>query len=307
MRRLARTVIVLLAIVVAGDAASALAVGVYRRSLLGVPVTDTLERFPVTAWAAGWLGGHARAARLSSRVAPFVAGRRYLGVLEPDSPSWNELFPVDPLLGHGLGRNVVAVVRDSVYVTNAQGFVSIGDAVFTYERPKPDGVFRVIMIGGSTVLGQGAPTPAENLPARLRDRLVRRYPTLEMINAGVGGYTSGQELLRFGAELLPYSPDLLIVYDGWNDHHFMSVLIQQIPDAATNSLKAPTHYELQARLARSYTVAGSLRTFVGVVKARTVDALRHLATFVLLESAAGGAAGKIRADRKSTRLNSSHT
>ena len=239
MPRIARALVVVLAIIAIVEFASAIAVGVSQRARLGTSLSETLERFPVTAWSARLLADRVRDAELVHRVAPYLTHRRYLGILGPNSPRWNELFPVDPLLGHRLGRDVIAVVRDSVYVTNGQGFVSMGEATFSYARPKPTGVFRVIMIGGSTVLGQGAPTPAESLPARVRARLVHRHPRLELMNAGVGGYTSGQELLRFTAELLSYTPDLLIVYDGWNDHHFISTLLRVMPSAADNGLKAP--------------------------------------------------------------------
>jgi hypothetical protein len=297
LRRAVRPVVILVALIVSVELGCAAGIALYRQSRLSEPATDTLKEFMLTAWASRWFEDTAAETERAARVAPYLAGRRYLGVLRKNSAEWREFFPVDPLLGFRSATNVVAIIRDSVYVTNGQGFVSTGTASFTFQPLKPRGVFRVIVVGGSTVLGQGAKTPAENLPARLRQRLERRYPRVEVINAGVGGYFSGQELLRVAAELLPYSPDLIVVYDGWNDQYFLDALFRQLPHAAANSLKSPTHYELETRLARSYTVGGSLRTFLGVLKANVVLGLGRLASFSLLGSAATGAVEAIAPTR----------
>lgn len=290
LRRVVRPLTIAVALIFTTELLCAIGVTLYRRSRLLVPAGDTLRDFALTAGVSGWFGDAARERDRAARVAPYLTGRRYLGELRKNSPEWLEFFPIDPLLGFRSAKSVVAIVRDSVYVTNAQGFVSTGDADFTVEQPKPPGVFRVMVVGGSTVLGQGAKTPAENLPARLRQRLERRHPSIEVVNAAVGGYFSGQELVHAVAELLPYAPDVLVVYDGWNDQYFLDALFRQLPSAASNGLKSPTHYELEVRLARSYTVGGSFRTFLGVVKARLALAMERLASLSLLAAAARAAA-----------------
>lgn len=260
LRRAARPLTILVALMFTTELLCTIGITLYRRSRLLVPAADTLGEFALTAGISGWFRDAALERERSARVAPYLSGRRYLGELRKNSAEWLEFFPVDPLLGFRSAKSVVAIVRDSVYVTNGQGFVSTGDAAFTVEQPKPSGVLRVMVVGGSTVLGQGAKTPAENLPARLRQRLERRHPRVEVVNAGVGGYFSGQELVRAVAELLPYRPEVLVVYDGWNDQYFLDALFRQLPSATSNGLKAPTHYELEARLERSYTFGGSFRT-----------------------------------------------
>ena len=39
----------------------------------------------------------------------------------------------------------------------------------------------------------------------------------EVINAGVGGFYSGQELTYIVTELVDYHPNIIIAFDGWND------------------------------------------------------------------------------------------
>lgn len=293
LRRAVRPLAIVIAVIFATEIAAAIGIAAYRRSRFHTSAAETLQDFAVSA-AVGRALRDATAERdRAARLEPYLEGRRYLGELRKDSPEWVEFFPVDPLLGFRLGRSVVAIVRDSVYVTNSQGFVSTGEARFTVEQPKPPGVYRIMVIGGSTVLGQGARTPAENLPARLHRELGRRHPRVEVVNAGVGGYVSGQELARALAELLPYAPDVLVLYDGWNDQYFLDVLFRQLPAAVANGLKAPTHYELEARLARSYTVLGSLMTFLGVVRTRVVVALSRIAVLSLVGAGARAATGAL--------------
>ena len=104
----------------------------------------------------------------------------------------------DSLLGFRLIPDTkYCYVRDSplpaeVFITNGQGFTSIGQSSFNYNKLKDKDVYRIIMIGGSTVWGVGTSSPAENLPARIQISLNKKYPNkkFEVINAGVGGYST---------------------------------------------------------------------------------------------------------------------
>ncbi len=79
--------------------------------------------------------------------------------------------------------------------------------------PRP-GVFRIVSLGDScTHFGPG-PYP-ERLARLLSDLKPNRF---EVINAGVIGYTSYQGLQRLNTDVAEWSPDLITVYFGWNDH-----------------------------------------------------------------------------------------
>ncbi len=83
--------------------------------------------------------------------------------------------------------------------------------------PKPEGTFRIVAMGGSTTYGF---TPVdESYPAWLERTLQETYgyDRVEVINAGVHGYTSWNTLVNFATRIPELQPDLVIVYDGGND------------------------------------------------------------------------------------------
>jgi lysophospholipase L1-like esterase len=84
--------------------------------------------------------------------------------------------------------------------------------------PKPDGVFRIITLGGSTTYGHGL-SADEAYPAQLQ-RILRDeygYANVEVVNLGVPGYASLDSLVQLATRGLAHEPDLILVYDGLND------------------------------------------------------------------------------------------
>jgi len=81
------------------------------------------------------------------------------------------------------------------------------------ERPipyeKPDGIFRVLVIGDSSVVS--FEVPPESVFTRLaEDRLRTNDYPVEFVNAGVRGYGTDQALLLLEEEGLKYEPDLVL-------------------------------------------------------------------------------------------------
>ncbi len=98
---------------------------------------------------------------------------------------------------------------------NALGFR--GDEI-TIE--KPDDIYRIVSVGASTTYGIGEPRPQNSYPSLLQDYLhANNYTNVEVINAGVGGYTSYESLLNLQMRVLPLEPDLIVIYQGSNDIH----------------------------------------------------------------------------------------
>jgi hypothetical protein len=240
-----RGLIVVVTVVVASEAlltVVAFASMVHRR---GVPSDVVACRLLLARWLI------APFLPVNSLAAPYTGGRqRYLGDLSYDSSEWIELIKPDSLLGSRNGRNITALDEDSVYVTNDEGFASIGERDFHYGSAPSSGCARIIMIGGSTVFGWKAGTPDRSLPARLHHILGRRQGScFQVINAGVPGYTSAQEVLYLMSELVYYNPDLVIVYDGWNDQaasagdfgqsFIRPAAVDPIQDGVVNALKTP--------------------------------------------------------------------
>ncbi len=104
--------------------------------------------------------------------------------------------------------------RDGENYHNALGYRGEEVAV-----PKPDGVFRIACLGGSTTYGAYV-TNAETYPAALEAYLHEQgYRQVEVINAGVNGYTSWESLINLEMRVLDLEPDLVIIYHGINDVH----------------------------------------------------------------------------------------
>jgi lysophospholipase L1-like esterase len=79
--------------------------------------------------------------------------------------------------------------------------------------------YRIVALGESTTFGctlgpEDVPWP-ELLERMIRERLKPRRP-VEVINAGVPGYTLEDNLHRLARDVLPLQPDLIISYHGFN-------------------------------------------------------------------------------------------
>src|SRR5262249_54590414 len=103
--------------------------------------------------------------------------------------------------------------RSGTVNTNERGFR--GGAVTS---PKPVGRRRIVVLGGSAVFGTGASSDEATFPARLQAALrARSGREVEVVNGGAPAYVSGQELARLIYEVVDLEPDVVIVYDGFND------------------------------------------------------------------------------------------
>ena len=111
------------------------------------------------------------------------------------------------------------------------------------ETPKPAGRLRVVVMGGSVAWGLGSTaderTVAGWLQAELRQRLPGR--DLEVVNAGQPGFVSGQELLLFHRAVAALSPDLVLLFDGYNDVE--ADLTNPVSDWPQNAAQLRTRYE----------------------------------------------------------------
>ncbi len=94
--------------------------------------------------------------------------------------------------------------------------------------PVPDRP-RVIVIGGSTAFGMGV-----NESNTLSSALSRQIGEAEILNAGVIGYQSSQELALVVHKLVDLQPSLFIAFDGWNDL-FEAFWSERFGDAQTKN------------------------------------------------------------------------
>jgi len=98
---------------------------------------------------------------------------------------------------------------------NSQG---LRDYEYTVE--KPAGVYRILLLGDSTILGWGVPmdeTAAKILERALNAEHVPGYQRFEVINAGVGNYDTIQEVTYYKTRGRYFHPDLVILVYFIND------------------------------------------------------------------------------------------
>ena len=147
-------------------------------------------------------------------------GLRLAGFLRGPSPSpvdeikWEsefKFYEYDPVLGWKNKAGSRGVFRTPERVTNILiNSKGLRDGEHEYSK---DRRFRILILGDSFVWGYGIEEGkrfTEHLQALLGDKA-------EVINAGVTGYGTDQELLYFREEGVKYSPDLVITAFGSYD------------------------------------------------------------------------------------------
>lgn len=136
---------------------------------------------------------------------------------------------------HLLFRNQPGTTLKGLHIDEA-GFIDNGTPLPDLAAPKTK--TRVLLLGGSTVAGWGCSGNAATIPAFLARQLGPQY---EVINAGVPGYVAWQELLYYLSDLQYLRPDIVIVYDGWNDYTHRCVIGGYLNDWQQRHARANFH------------------------------------------------------------------
>jgi len=86
-------------------------------------------------------------------------------------------------------------------------------------KEKPENTYRIFVIGGSTAFGSGSTSDGTTIPGYLQKEFdnVNLDFKVEVINAGQLGMFSWGETQTVKNSLVHYDPDLIIIYDGFND------------------------------------------------------------------------------------------
>jgi lysophospholipase L1-like esterase len=175
--------------------------------------------------------------------------------------------PFDVKTGEGLYYSHPYISYDMKPGYGIPGEVTINPLGFRGEEfsaVKPPGVYRIVALGGSTTYGIGL-NDDETYPYYLQKELRKRLGTdkIEVINAGLVSATSAETLSRFLLKILPLEPDMVILYEGYNDlpprmfngfsddyynfrknpqNHFSWLSQSLLYRAAASGLKASLHY-----------------------------------------------------------------
>jgi lysophospholipase L1-like esterase len=98
---------------------------------------------------------------------------------------------------------------------------SLGYRADEFPIKKPDGVYRIVVLGGSSTYDVSIENNANIFTAQLEQQLKEKYgyQNVQVINAGVPGYNSWELLVNLEFRVLDLAPDLVIIYEGVNDVH----------------------------------------------------------------------------------------
>lgn len=124
----------------------------------------------------------------------------------------------DDIQGEAESQNLVQPVPFIVYLPNPAELNEWGYRGDSFAIPKPDGVFRIAALGGSTTYGTGT-VRDESYPANLQKILREDYglPHVEVINAGVPSWNSWHSLTNLAFRVLETQPDMIIYFEAIND------------------------------------------------------------------------------------------
>lgn len=124
------------------------------------------------------------------------------------------LFEEHPLLVGSLIKNATHTQGKLTYAHNSHGYRS---DEFTIK--KPAGMTRIVAIGGSTTYGVGV-NNNETWPHHLAKELGHGY---EVINMGVPGYSSAENLIQTQQQVGTLNPDWAVYLIGLNDLRSMNI------------------------------------------------------------------------------------
>ena len=124
-----------------------------------------------------------------------------------------------------LSEEIFPCVDNSIDVSCLQkNYNSFGFRGNEFTEQKSEYEFRIFAVGGSTTYGGGT-NDNETWPVHLHRMLELEIPDkkIEVINAGISGANSKSEFILIRDKIVNYEPDLIIIFDGWNDWNVNSI------------------------------------------------------------------------------------
>lgn len=106
----------------------------------------------------------------------------------------------------------------NTYTSNINSFGFRGEEM---TKEKSAGIYRIFILGGSTVLNKT--TAFEMTGPRILEKLLReKYPNkkIEVMNAGVDGFTSEHSLIQYLFYIKDFNPDMVVMWHGFNDWYY---------------------------------------------------------------------------------------
>ena len=157
-------------------------------------------------------------AELGVRLVDARAGRDVSFFMPPVDQLLSS-YQTHPYMGYsyppGFVRKRKLKKRGQDYHINSLGFRGA-----EIDRDKPPGHYRILCMGGSTTFGTGVSEDHKTYPARLQHYLDAVAPegmTYEVINCGVSGFNTAENLIYLQLWLVELDPDAVVIYQAAND------------------------------------------------------------------------------------------
>ena len=132
----------------------------------------------------------------------------------------NKIMPFDPVYGARAGKASALIHNRSateqyLYVVDSDGYVTnnIGSepSLTRLKKAKAQGEKVVFIFGGSTMFGTGSRTPEDNISSFLETHLNELdQDNYIVINAGVGGWATDNQIRYLMYEVIHLHPDIVI-------------------------------------------------------------------------------------------------
>ncbi len=206
---------------------------------------------------------------LSTRIVSGVRGDGFalaLHELDATDAAINDIYQFHPFTGFTFKPNQefpgghprqkeLALIR-----TDAHGFLT-GPERLTLQKGEDE--IRIAMIGASTTANIWL-NFEENWPGRLGEKIRHALPAknVTVINAGVPGFNSAQSIGNLALRVMPFKPDLVIVYHGYNDLKVVRPEFEAKPDYSNVHTRPYGQYE------RPNWIIRLLNTSMSYVRAR---------------------------------------
>lgn len=181
---------------------------------------------------------------------------------------WNQVVEhfheVPVIMPDPTGRNLY-VLKPGSEVMAGESRVRINSLGFRgseISRDKGE-AYRIVALGESTTFGHTWLATNRPWPAVLEERIraeLRCDAPIEVVNAGVPGWTLANQIHRLDADILPLHPDLIIAYHGYNGFEYLfeelpGMVVEQAPAAVERPSRLLAHAEnllVQRRFLRRY-------------------------------------------------------
>jgi len=173
-----------------------------------------------------------------TRISSWVGGSGFTLALHEMDPTDKKVLTIytwHPFTGFILTPNTSFVgshpnqKEKAIIYVNQKGFLIDPKRNLVLEKSPNE--IRVATIGASTTANVGLNFD-DNWPGQLGILLRKRFPKkkITIINASVPGYNTAQSIGNLALRVMPYKPDIVIIYHAYNDLKAVSPNKQFLPD-----------------------------------------------------------------------------